>query len=716
MQSRRDLTEGEFDMNRPMQRGNRGRVQGSAFLPSMVLLCLVGLPVSALAGDRVLPVSEIASKICAPIQNNFAPPPPIGQVVVGTFDAGTGVFTWHPDAFLVPEPDFTNAKRLGFIKLNFDQFNIRPLDVNLNPGIISLPPGSVAVPNVSPGAGGIMPRSVPEIESRALPPAPGKRILQGLAPEGYAVFLPAKGAQLDLVFRVVNLPPSLALAQGGVSLTIGDRTALLQQGDTVDMVVPSTTTRVVFKIATKGRTLFTSLVGFLRPPYLGCFTLDAFPMTYLYQPPGNGSSQSYTTTQQVGTVIRTFSETSSSATRPVNTPFSMVGDFAAILKGVGGAVASAYPQAGGAMQATGGAIEALWGNSTTNTSESHTVLADKTLLIQDMQAQTLTTCGFGPGRGDRIHFLKNPVFAWIAVQDSFWGSIYFTISLLGYDRDSFPCAEDLRNGVFPYDSYSPQTRMMLLAHDPMTPEYRQSHPVSSANPNPAPERWLAAGLPIEFGSGGEIILTVSHVVQETETRMESTVINQTTTEIGGFLSLFATNVPQTGSNSLTTVHGSSAGTMIGSTTSVNVTLAGGGTGAVVQPYYDALYGTYAYEPISAGPVMMSGTVVDPAGRPLAGKEVLLLTPSGGSRTRTNAQGVYVFRSRSLQRGNLALEIEGRQFPITFEGKSVVNRPLVFGPGSPGAVRPRSVEPDPGTPEEGARKEQEPKESPKDTGY
>jgi hypothetical protein len=175
------------------------------------------------------------------------------------------------------------------------------------------------------------------------------------------------------------------------------------------------------------------------------------------------------------------------------------------------------------------------------------------------------------------------------------------------------------------------------------------------------------------------------------------VINQTTTEIGGFLSLFATNVPQSGSKSLTTVHGSSAATMIGTTTSVNVTLAGGGTGGVVQPYYDALYGTYAYEPISAGPVMMSGMIVDPAGRPLAGKEVLLLTPTGGSRTRTNAQGLYVFRSRALQRGNLILNIEGRRFPIAFEGKSVVNQPLVVAPASPGAVRPRAVEPGPAPP-------------------
>lgn len=202
-------------------------------------------------------------------------------------------------------------------------------------------------------------------------------------------------------------------------------------------------------------------------------------------------------------------------------------------------------------------------------------------------------------------------------------------------------------------------------------------------------------------------MSVSHVVQEAETRTESTVVNQTTTEIGGFLSLFATNVPQSGSKSLTTVHGSSAATMIGTATSVNVTLAGGGTGGVVQPYYDALYGTYAYEPIPAGPVMMSGPVVDPAGRPLAGKEVLLLTPSGGSRTRTNAQGVYVFRSRSLQKGNLALEIEGRRFPITFEGKSLVNRPLVLGSVSPGAVRPRSVDPETGAPDQGARKELEP---------
>jgi hypothetical protein len=430
-------------------------------------------------------------------------------------------------------------------------------------------------------------------------------------------------------------------------------------------------------------------------------------MTYLYQPPGNGSSQSYTTTQQVGTVIRTFSETSSSATRPVNTPFSMVGDFAAILTAVGGAVATAYPAVGGVMQGVGGAIGALWGSSTTTSSESHTVLTDKTLLIQETQAQTLTTCGIGPGRGDRIHFLKNPVFAWLAVQDNVWGPLYFTVSLLGYERDSFPCAEDLRIGDPPFDSYSPQTRMMLLAHDPMTPEYRQSHPASPTNPNPAPERWLPTGLPIEFGSEGELIMSVSHVVQEAETRTESTVVNQTTTEIGGFLSLFATNVPQSGSKSLTTVHGSSAATMIGTATSVNVTLAGGGAGGVVQPYYDALYGTYAYEPIPAGPVMMSGPVVDPAGRPLAGKEVLLLTPSGGSRTRTNAQGVYVFRSRSLQKGNLALEIEGRRFPITFEGKSLINRPLVLGSVSPGAVRPRSVDPETGAPDQGARKELEP---------
>ena len=226
----------------------------------MALLYLIGQPLTVMAGDRVLPFAEIMTKICAPIQNNFAPPPPIGQVVVGTFDAGTGVFTWHPSAFLRALPKPVDLSQPRAIKLIFDQYNIRPPVVNLNPVIIGLPPGITAVPNLGPGAGGIMPRGVPEIESRAVSPAPGKRILTGLPPEGYAVFLPVKGAQLDLVFRVVNLPPS----QRRASLTIGDRTAWLQQGDTVDMVVPSTTVAVGFTVATQGKRSFSSAVRFER--------------------------------------------------------------------------------------------------------------------------------------------------------------------------------------------------------------------------------------------------------------------------------------------------------------------------------------------------------------------------------------------------------------------------------------------------------------------
>lgn len=640
---------------------------------------------------RAIPYSAILD-VCAEFEQISPPLPPVERLVVGTFDAQSGEFTWGPTVYFGLHPiRFVDAV-LGKIDLRpvYDQLRIDPLVVNLSPRITSLPVGYKMAPVFRRTSTRRVQRSLrqgavaPTAAVRARPR--GNDDTLGGHPGGLsAAFLPVRAGTVDLVFKVVNLPANRTFA-----VTIEGRTATSKRKATsVDIVVPPRV-MVTFRVGS-GSTSFTEELWFDRPPILGCFTLEALPITFVYEPPGSGSSQTYTTIEQVGTVVKTLSSRESSTTRPVRTPFSTVNDFINVLRGVGGLVSKADPEVGGAVKTAGDILEAAWGKSETNETISHTVTEEKTLSIQvTRKSAIVTSAHLGPGRGDIIHYLVKPVFAWLATQNYRSKELFLTVSLLGYKATAALSAEDLRIGTL--SEPSRQAQNLLLVADPLTPEYRQSRspfgfrkvlkwPRSTASVqdapahgNPAPDR-LVPAFPFEYHfAGGRREEVFKHTIEESDLTAETTIHTRTTTEVGGFLSYVATNVPQTGETSLSTTQGASEQTTVSSTVEVKVVFESQvGEGHIVQVYYDKIYGTFAFQEVDPSATSVSGVVSDQANRPVPNQEVSIELADGRVLvTHTDSQGRYRFRSRLLKPGRLVVAVGNQKIPFDFRGRSISN--------------------------------------------
>ena len=251
------------------------------------------------------------------------------------------------------------------------------------------------------------------------------------------------------------------------------------------MVPPRIATKFVFKCGSK---TFEDTITFARPPVIGCFTLEALPITIVYEPPGSSSSQKYSSSKSIGTTIETFTSKEGSGTTPLDTPFSRVGDAIDAINTIGKAVATVYPQVGKGMQEASKGMRQLWGDSKTDETISNTVTDKHTLAIQMTNNNWQATGTHqGPGKGDAIHFLLKPTFLWLAAQDEKTNSVYITVALIGYEGAGSGSAEDLRQGNLQLPSKEMQKLMLQL--DPLTPEYAGG---SSKGPPTAAMKLLGA--------------------------------------------------------------------------------------------------------------------------------------------------------------------------------------------------------------------------------
>jgi hypothetical protein len=653
--------------------------------------CALSLAMAAtpVQGQSRILAYEKAVKVCQDFEGLTPPAPPIGMAVVGTFDAQTGVFTWDQRVTMRkwiardPLEEATKVIDLGRV---FDVRNIRAILPNLDPRITSLPSGirvtmasAIDATRFRPGATGR--GRPPTARARAqspTPPGPGglegisRRPLQGHPLDRtYRMYLPVNGGMQDLVFKVANLPQGASF-----SVTADDRTVSAKAGQ-VDIVVPARGS-VQFKVEVKQKVppmrerSFAESVFFDRPPTLGCFTLEALPVAISYEPPGSGSSQTFLTSQQLGNVIRSFSGTESSSTKPVATPFSRVNDMIDLMKGVGQAVSGAAsvipalaPMAGvgQGLQTASSILNAAWGSSETVETNSFSVTNEHTLEVNVTNSSSLqTSAHLGPGKGDYIQFLRKPVFVWLAATDPWTSQLYLSVSLLGFEALGTHTAEDLRDPAFPFLAAGP--RKLLLALDPLTPEYQQAHPSGETG------RLVKLPYSTSF-SGGTQIETYQRTITQSDIRTETTSRNVTTTEVGGFLSFVATNVPQTGTKSMTSTHGGSKGVSVGNTVEVKVTLASAvGEYLEIETHYDRKFGTFAFVSVPVGDTVAAGMVASATGAARPRTRVELVAAGRKFITWTDAQGRYAFRSLSLKPGSYELVVEGKRKPLRLEGRRV----------------------------------------------
>lgn len=671
----------------------------------------------------------LADSICRQFAGVTPPPPPMGSVVVGTLDRNTGIFTWNPQFSIRPwiPPTWAGSKPGAWISSILAVLqHITPVQIDPT-AVVSVPPDPLVVNGAPIGR----PTAINTISGVRVPPAVGhvesgpasgsaapstqqagaSAHVGGLAfrqvtpgPDS-AVFLPVNGGPQMLVFRAANLRPNdVITVQIGNLVTQFHGTASVEAGSgAVEIAVPLTTF-TYFTVTITGSLpaarlpngprlgspavgivqRFGSYLVFDRPPVIGCFTLEAYPLTILYEPPGNASSQTYTTSSAVGTTIKTFSSSDTSKTAPVNTPFSdvtnVINALGKISQGLT-AIAKWVPwaaAAGSSMQTAASALQTIWGSSITTQGVEQQVSDEHSLMIREMSAQSLSTeLHLGPGKGDEFYYVTKPVFLWLLFSDPNSGNLYVTVSLLGYEGLNTATAEALRAQNQQNQLPIPRAvQQLLLEDDPAAPEYRNLFPAGE------PGRLDSIDVRFTFTGGAPVSYTLSHAISTTDAQTLTVTRNITTTEQSGLLGMLGLPGPHTGTTSITTINGGTTSVTKDSVASVVVQLNETDTLVVHNAiaFYDTKYGTFLYEEIPPSAPSVAGLVTDPSGAPIAGQRVEFLTPRMTFVTWTNGRGRYAFRSGPPPRGSHTLRVGSHRELVAWSGAPVV-RNIVLAPGS-----------------------------------
>ncbi|MDQ6888592.1 MAG: carboxypeptidase-like regulatory domain-containing protein [Gemmatimonadota bacterium] len=452
--------------------------------------------------------------------------------------------------------------------------------------------------------------------------------------------------------------------------------------------------------STAGTKSFQDVIGFDRPPVIGCFTLEALALNVIYEPPGSGSSQVYSTTSRFGTTVRTFSASESSVSKPLDTPFSQVTDFIKILGGAGKVLSAAGSISGNAGVSKAGSIVsgasdflgAVWGSSATDSTITTTVSEEHTLSLEKTGTSgAFTTEHLGPGKGDVIVFFIHPVFHWLAFEDPATGQVYLTTAFFSYEKLGSFSARALRSGNPP--DISAAARTLLLSADAVALEA-----LASPKPVSRPSGRGAVGLPgsvvarrerlvpavppeLEFQGSGQAD-GYRHSVTQEDVSTETEVRNVTTKNEGGFLGFIADkvpqlglDVPQSGQTSLSTIHSSSSGITVGKTVLDSVTFSDSAFHDV-KLLYDRVFGTIAFEDVTPGDTAASGSVAFTDGSPAPRQKVEIVTRDGTFRSWTDARGRFAFRSKGLKPGTYTLVVGDKQQPLTLTGSRVTTNIVV----------------------------------------
>ncbi len=654
------------------------------------------------SGERILSQADMNS-VCEHFESIFKQPPPVETFWVGTLDVAKGTFAWNPAVTFA-----SSRSPIIPIATVFQVQGIRSITPDLTPVIAHLPLGSTVLGQVGTGAmvvhSGAAPAGALRTPALKTPVNVGqvnvgqKMPLKAVAStepgsHGPTIFndiphIAVTAGGLRLVFKAINRPANVRLiVQVAGGNVLGPSSS---DPNAIEVYLPPRgLTR--FGISC-GNVTYANDLHIDRPPTLGCFVLEAYPIAYVYEPPGTGSSQAYSVTNTTGTVLKSFSGQEESKTHDVQTAFSTVGTLITTLKSVGKIVATAYPAVGQGMQTASDILSGAWGHSETSATVTLNVTQDHSLETILTQTTSVTTDShMGPGKGDAIYYMVRPHFVWLAASDEQTGQVFITVTLLGFEGIGALSAQNLRDNMN-HAGISPEAVALLLAADPLAAEYRPSGGATmrpgggkgimagrlflpaglSATAGPAPGRLMEA-VPASFDFGQpKLEMSVSHEIKQTDTRTETRTADCTTKETGGVASyFFGDKVPQTGGNSLSTVEGSTTEATTGKTVDVHFTLQNSDTTIIhVEAYYDAIYGTFALIPSPPGQTEVSGQAYRLDGRPAPFQVIRLRANGLIHEARADAQGRFSFRDRRLKPGDYTLVSGTVQQPMHFDGKTV----------------------------------------------
>lgn len=339
-----------------------------------------------------------------------------------------------------------------------------------------------------------------------------------------------------------------------------------------------------------------------RPYFVGAgaFTVPAMPISIIYEPPQDSrllNRATYSvTTSLANTMTMSIKESTTTTKEAKPQKYQNVADIKVGIKALHDALALVPNVPNKTLIRAGldgistvlGDVESVQDNGHAN--ESETALTFVTSTDIDLS----TNAHLGPGRGDRIVFLRNARFVWVSVR----GEI--TIALLGYDSHSTLWVEQLRSdlasfpplpmrneGNGPLTGLDRWTIIELLALDPFV----AGGPMATLDPS----RFVAANPPRVTGSGGDDSYTLSHGVVASDRTASSIYRSMTTQTTAGLLAFAGIGVTETSTMKMTSTHTQSQQLTMSEIVSTTLEAhAIGDEQYSIDIFYDRIFGGFAF--------------------------------------------------------------------------------------------------------------------------
>jgi hypothetical protein len=433
-------------------------------------------------------------------------------------------------------------------------------------------------------------------------------------------------APVLLRFSVTNAPAGWSVSAAGVSLTA-------QAGQTSVLVNVWDAAIVSWTLTAAGFTVTDSL-RIQRPTgppaaAFGAFTIPVLPVTVVYAPPADSlglSTATYTTAETIGTSVDVGISNETSSTVPVQAT-GFVGEvqgFTAGLKAEAAVLSAAgAPGIGSAFTVFAGQL----GQVTSTHQDTISDGTDTTFTVSQSATATTgtSTAGGGPGDGDVLHFYKDLRMVWAYVDGD--------LRLCPLDQtDVFVTVRGLRDN--PGDTkLTPADAAALLALDPFVPS-----PTAATLPA---DRFTLVGR-MEYGHGASHVMKLGFTRDTKQQVTHKQVSTDTTTwDAGPILKGLGVGGTTSTSFTLTNATGSDVSEMVTATANL---ASGANDYFVLNVWYDALFGTYAFQPLlpTAEP-RIAGTDAKP------GQEVILEAAGLQFRSVAGPDGSYSSAPRGFRR-------------------------------------------------------------------
>ena len=467
------------------------------------------------------------------------------------------------------------------------------------------------------------------------------------------------------------------------------------------------------------------IIPYLQPQ-LGAYVVPYLPVAIIYHPPGCGqcppgsgiacgSTATYMQGSTVGTTLSWETSRTSGVIRTENSTqfFEDLEKFATVVSTASGFIPGGQAFAAGAdtVSQVAGAVKGIW-----NT-ETITTLTQTQGQTQARGWSTTLSTGNGthPCQSDLFVYLQDVLFVYaVVLKDPASGNISKNgepTVILAPVRYSEPVHGRLFSQLqteLPA-AIVEQFRALDLQMNPA--QLRQAISLQGRGPR----RLIDIGLrecPTEtdgFVSAQQAQVTSSQISKAT-----------TTTTTKNVTGLFASITGKGGEVTQSVTHSSAVTNWQSFTQDTGLVLYCPdylpAAALNVRVYFDAVFGTLLAVPagVESGQSSVAGTTYDSQGQPASNREVVLKIGGKNYRVFSDASGQFVFRSKSIPKGNGTVVVGKDTFPITYSGTPLQNiklrtqtGPTPQGPGKlapgpfsapsrPGGIRLRGIEPEEST--------------------